>query len=70
MDEPEVWKDNSWTDDSDTYSSTEIEASRLKQQGHLVEKHVTALQHHAPAEGQTFTLVNQSSYHNYRISIY
>lgn len=41
MDEPEVWKDKSWTDDWDTQSCPRA-PSRLKQQPHLVEKSVTA----------------------------
>ena len=36
MDEPGVWIDKSWTDGSDTHSSHNTAASRLKQEGHLV----------------------------------
>lgn len=38
MDEPQVWRDKSWTNDSDTHSSHNTAASPLKQQGHLVEQ--------------------------------
>lgn len=46
MDEPNVWIDKSWPDDSDSHSSSTTEASRPKQQGHLVEANTTAPQRH------------------------